>query len=338
MSEDSEKIRIVSAYSITEEAFENLSDETHSHMSVFDFVNESIVQEEGADSIDQTDQNTNPTNDCTEAGDFYRDFCETVDWFYLNRSDTIDSEGQTTNDQSEEEAFESGSRDKSSHENVSPNDFQNESLQNFAQRKRTISIDHNYCSELKSFHCNLCEAENQFDCICSDSDDDSEEKPKEEKDVKEVPKNYFCNFKECEASYKYKRGLKHHIDIKHLNLKPFPCTECQYAFESALHLQNHINAAHLKLKPFKCDQCSYSSSFKYRLNEHSFSHLHQDLRPHKCSDCGKAFVRKSKLKVHVDTVHLMLRPFKCTTCDASYASNQGLKKHIKNVHQKPENP
>ena len=58
MSEDSEKIRIVGAYSITEEAFENLGDETHSHMSVFDFVNESIVQEEGADSIDQTDQNT----------------------------------------------------------------------------------------------------------------------------------------------------------------------------------------------------------------------------------------------------------------------------------------
>ena len=56
MSEDSEKIRIVGAYSITEEAFENLADV--SHMSVFDFVNESIVQEEEADSIDQTDQNT----------------------------------------------------------------------------------------------------------------------------------------------------------------------------------------------------------------------------------------------------------------------------------------
>ena len=56
MSEDSEKIRIVGAYSITEEAFENLGDE--SHMSVFDFVNESIVQEEGAESTDQTDQNT----------------------------------------------------------------------------------------------------------------------------------------------------------------------------------------------------------------------------------------------------------------------------------------
>ena len=63
MNEDSEKIRIVEAHSITEEAFKNLGDENHMQdMSVFDFVNESIVQnfvqEEGADSIDQTDQNT----------------------------------------------------------------------------------------------------------------------------------------------------------------------------------------------------------------------------------------------------------------------------------------
>ena len=63
MNEDSEKIRIVEAHSITEEAFENLGDENHMQdMSIFDFVNESIVQnfvqEEGADSIDQTDQNT----------------------------------------------------------------------------------------------------------------------------------------------------------------------------------------------------------------------------------------------------------------------------------------
>ena len=40
MNEDSGKIRIVSAHSITEEAFENFGDENH--MSVFDFVNESI--------------------------------------------------------------------------------------------------------------------------------------------------------------------------------------------------------------------------------------------------------------------------------------------------------
>ena len=330
MSEDSEKIRIVGAYSITEEAFENLGDE--SHMSVFDFVNESIVQEEGADSIDQTDQNTNSTDDCIEKEDFYRDFCETVDWFYLDQ--TNDSKGQTKDEQSEKEAFES-----LSHEIDSPNDFQNESLQNFAQRKRTISIDHNYCSELESFHCNVCEAENQFDCVCSDSDDDSEEKTrneKVEKDVKELQKKYFCNFKECGASYKFKRGLKHHIDLKHLNLKPFPCTECQSVFTSALTLQYHINAAHLKVKPFKCDQCSYSASAKYSLNEHD-RFVHQNLRPHKCSDCGKTFARNDKLKIHVDAVHLKLKPFKCSSCDALFARNWELNNHIKDVHQKPEN-
>ena len=364
MSEDSEKIRIAGAYSITEEAFEKLGDETH--MSVFDFVNESIVQEERADSIDQTDQNTNPTDDCTEGEDFYHDFCELVDWFGLNQANN--SEGQTKNEESEKEAFESLSRDKSSHEIVSQNDFQNESLQNFAQRKRMISIDHNYCFELENFLCNFCEAENQFDCVCSDSDYDSEEKTKDEKverDVKEMPKNYVCNFKDCEASYKSKNGLKLHIDSKHLNLKPFSCTECQSTFtqkhalqrhinvqhlnwrphncsdcpsvfSSAEKLQNHINAVHLKIKPFKCDQCSYSASSKGRLNEHD-NYVHQNLRPHKCSDCGKTFVAKNKLKIHVDAVHLKLKPFKCSTCNVSFARIEDMKKHIKKFHQKPEN-
>ena len=166
----------------------------------------------------------NPTNDCSKEEGFYRNFYEIVDWFDFNPSDS-DSEGQTKNEQSEKEAFESPGHDKSSHEIVSPNDFQNESLQNFAQGKGMNLIDHNYCSELRSFHCNFCDAESWFDCVCSDSNDDSEEKPKDEKDendekeVNDKPKMYACNFKECEASYKTKLGLKYHIDSKHLNLK-----------------------------------------------------------------------------------------------------------------------
>ena len=274
----------------------------------------------------------NPTNDCTEAEGFYLNFCETVDWL-----DSNDSEGQTK-DLSEKETFDSLGRDKSSHEIVSPNDFQNGSLQNFAQRKGTFLIDHNYCSELESFHCNFCEAENQFDCVCSDSDNDSEEKPKNEKvekEVKEIPKNYDCNFKECEASYKTKLGLKCHIDSKHLNWKPFKCTECQSSFSQSSHLQQHKNAVHLNLL-FKCDQCSYSASSKGNLNRHDKS-VHQNLRPHKCSDCGKNFVQRYQLEIHFNAVHLKLKPFKCSTCDASFARNDELKKHIQNVHQKPEN-
>ena len=149
----------------------------------------------------------NPTN---------HDFCETVDWFDFNGPDSNDSEGQMKN-----EAFDSLDHDKSSHENVSPNDFQNGSLQN-AQGKGKHLIDHNYCSELRSFHCNFCDTESWFDCVCSDSNDDSEEKSKiekVEKEVKEKPKNFVCNFNECEASYTTKNGLKFHINSKHLNLK-----------------------------------------------------------------------------------------------------------------------
>ena len=158
-------------------------------------------------------------------------------------------------EKSEKEAFESLGRDKSSHEIVSPNDFQNGSLQNFAQRKGTILIDHNYCSELESFHCNFCEARSRFGCVCSDSDDDSEEKTKNEekmknekseKEVEEKPKKYACNFNECEASYKTRAGLKFHTDSKHLKLKLFKCSTCDASFARNYDLKRHIKNVHQK--------------------------------------------------------------------------------------------
>ena len=62
-----------------------------------------------------------------------REFC---DWFDFNCSDS------NSNDESEKKE-----KSEQSHEIVSPNDVQDESLQNFAQRKGTHLIDHNYCSE-----------------------------------------------------------------------------------------------------------------------------------------------------------------------------------------------
>ena len=286
----------------------------------------------------------NPTNNCTEEEGLYRDFCELVDWFDFNSLDSNELEGQTKNEQNEKEAFESPGRDKSSHEIVSPNDFQNGSLQNFAQGKGTHLIDHNYCSELEGFHCNVCEARSQLDCVCSDSDDDSEEKPKNEeksknekgeKEVKEKPKKYACNFNECEASYKTKTGLKKHIDSKHLNLKPFKCAECSYSFSEKGGLTKHTNRVHLNLKPFECTECQSSFSQKSDLTRHT-NGVHLKLRP-MCDQCGKSFFSKQGLQTHINAVHLNLKLFKCSTCDASFATNYDLKKHIENVHQKPEN-
>ena len=275
-----------------------------------------------------------------------REFCDIMDWFDFNCSDSNsndESEKKEKSEQSEKEAFESLGRDKSSHEIVSPNDFQNGSLQNFAQRKGTHLIDHNYCSELEGFHCKFCEARSRLDCVCSDSDDDSEEKPKNEeksknekgeKEVKEKPKKYACNFNECEASYKNKTGLKNHHDAKHLNLKPFKCTECSSSFSEKGGLTKHTNRVHLNLKPFECTECQSSFSQKSDLTRHT-NGVHLKLRP-KCDQCGKSYISKQGLQTHINAVHLNLKLFKCSTCDASFATNYDLKKHIENVHQKPE--
>ena len=53
-----------------------------------------------------------------------------------------------------------------------------------------------------------------------------------------------------------------------------------------------------------------------------------------CTDCGKSFVKYSKLKLHVNSVHLKLKPYNCNICGESFAQSGNLNKHIQIVHEK----
>ena len=171
--------------------------------------------------------------------------------------------------------------------------------------------DHNYCSELEGFHCNI----------------------QHTKAVHLNSKPFKCD--QCGKSFVSKQGLQKHINGVHLNLKPFKCTECSSSFREKGGLTKHTNRVHLNLKPFECTECQSSFSQKNELTRHT-NGVHLKLRP-KCDHCGKSFFEKQKLQTHINAVHLNLKLFKCSTCDASFATNYYLKKHIENVHQKPEN-
>ena len=73
-----------------------------------------------------------------------------------------------------EEAFENVG-EESIPENVSP-----KSALNKSQEKRTKSIDQtdknlsNNCEETEIFYCHSCRADNWFDCLCSDSENESQ--------------------------------------------------------------------------------------------------------------------------------------------------------------------
>ena len=75
-------IEVIEAHSITEEAFENLGEESNvSHKSA---LNKSL--EKRTTSIDQTEKN--PSNDCEKTEIFYCNSCGVDDWFDCLCSDS----------------------------------------------------------------------------------------------------------------------------------------------------------------------------------------------------------------------------------------------------------
>ena len=99
------------------------------------------------------------------------------------------------------------------------------------------------CNEENNFKCNSCSADDWFDCICSETEDETkspqnekivDQKPtkskQNDKEMEQKPRKYVCNFNDCDASFHSSTGLKLHIDSIHMNWRPFKCHECGSSF------------------------------------------------------------------------------------------------------------
>ena len=53
-----------------------------------------------------------------------------------------------------------------------------------------------------------------------------------------------------------------------------------------------------------------------------------------CNYCGLYFYKKSKLKTHIEGVHLKLKPFQCDKCKALFSHQSTLTRHNQTVHLK----
>jgi uncharacterized Zn-finger protein len=69
------------------------------------------------------------------------------------------------------------------------------------------------------------------------------------------------------------------------------------------------------------------------LNMTSHLRVHDDVRPYKCEyeGCDKAFISNTKLKSHVNSVHLKQRSFRCEICGKAFLEKNNLKNHLR-VH------
>ena len=73
-------------------------------------------------------------------------------------------------------------------------------------------------------------------------------------------------------------------------------------------------------KPFKCSLCDYSNVIKSKLKRH-IDQVHVRIKPYTCPVCNYKCTLKEGLKKHNDQVHEKIRSFKCENCNySSYAS------------------
>ncbi|KAJ2980741.1 hypothetical protein NUW58_g6868 [Xylaria curta] len=74
---------------------------------------------------------------------------------------------------------------------------------------------------------------------------------------------------------------------------------------------------------------------KSKLKEH-IQVVHLNKRLFKCNECDQAFTRKPNLDRHIQEVHLNERQFKCNECNQAFVRKQNLDEHIQAVHNKRE--
>ncbi|CAH1983460.1 unnamed protein product [Acanthoscelides obtectus] len=144
----------------------------------------------------------------------------------------------------------------------------------------------------------------------------------------------------CDASFKSKLCLDHHILQKHSEFTDsvshtiLGCTECEYKTIRARSLARHI-MKHTGTCKFTCNKCDASFRTKvwldnHILQKHPFCTTSVSHKIHECTHCGYKTTHMQALARHI-MEHTGTK-LKCTKCDASFALKQSLHNHIVRKH------
>ena len=100
--------------------------------------------------------------------------------------------------------------------------------------------------------------------------------------------------------------------------KSFPTeVTCQFTFQLFMKVK----------KTFECDTCGNRFKEKSKLKIH-ISSVHERNRPFECEICQMSFAEKRNLIRHIASVHEKKRPFKCDSCPKTFARKEKLNAHI----------
>lgn len=171
---------------------------------------------------------------------------------------------------------------------------------------------------------------------------------------------FRCNdYPPCGQEFRKQETLDRHIQLVHLNEKPFVCdslidgagTVCGLRFKTSTHLIGHKDREHSGNR-FWCKICSPAmAELDPRLNPGVFQsavgfptyvEMQQHIRlahPPTCDQCGHVCASARDLKAHVDIQHGSLddrRDFVCdyAGCGRGFTRKGNLDVHKRNVHAK----
>ncbi|XP_059610791.1 histone H4 transcription factor-like [Phlebotomus argentipes] len=135
----------------------------------------------------------------------------------------------------------------------------------------------------------------------------------------------------CFRSFATPRLLKTHIRL-HVNCHK--CHLCDMTCPSLAHLTLHIRHRHLDERPFKCTQCSYTSVRQRDLESHKT--IHGPRQTFECTqyDCNFQSCSLKSLKRHEALKHLGPHPkvYLCDCCGRKYSRGDLISSHLKKVH------
>lgn len=174
-------------------------------------------------------------------------------------------------------------------------------------------------------------------------------------------KKFYCTgYGECDGVFRKQKTLDEHIALKHLQMKPYPCSfvdpktgeRCTRAYESDCALRSHVLNNHFQQR-FFCELCpAPGSGFVSVQTEHGLvqrpmeclcfdsaterSAHQRECHPPACPECGKQFGNLSSLETHLTDVHGPGDQIACPRpgCTSIFKSVRNLNAHIAGVHEK----
>ena len=148
-------------------------------------------------------------------------------------------------------------------------------------------------------------------------------------------KNIHCKY--CSKMFAMKIDLDthiamHHSEVPEANMNLIgTCPICNKRMLKKT-VKHHMNMVHHGIKPYPCSICGKRFATRYMTKAHEEAHKDSSerLRRYLCSFCGKRFLQSEQYKAHLNT-HTGARPYQCEVCPATFTSKLCLTRH-KIVH------